>query len=441
MELTRRVEMNKNKLLVRIYDVGFGDCVYVRVPDKDDYYHILIDCGTSGPAKPALNNALNDIRSMLPSDQGAKKRLDLLVATHPHADHIKGFDPKLFKGIRIRNIWLSVFMNKKHPQARQSHALEDLTDSAVSSLVARGLHLAPGLDRFLLNSLCNRSALKALRTTMPKSNKIKPVYVCRDIAKRLTAKKRTKHKLGFKGGTTCLQDFAEASTVLRVLAPEWDIDGYYLGKGKIDYSSAFSLYKHVSGKAVAGGETPKPSNISERDFRQLRERLLYSALAFAQTDDDLKNDTSVVLLLEWRGRRLLFTGDAEWTGRAVKKGRRNSCWDVMLKMDKKGHLSRPLDFLKVGHHGSVNGTPFVDMKGVAQPILDKILPKKGKAKVVVSTTAGKHGKQKEVPYHDLLRELGRRAGNARKYSHDPDIPGVRQPQRTDHEEKAIDVLL
>ena len=47
--------------------------------------------------------------------------------------------------------------------------------------------------------------------------------------------------------------------------------------------------------------------------------LLYSALAFSQEDDDLKNNTSVVLLLEWRGRRLLFTGDAEWDGRVSSK--------------------------------------------------------------------------------------------------------------------------
>jgi len=433
--------MNKNKLLVRTYDVGFGDCVYVRVPDKDDFYHILIDCGTSGSAKPALNDALSDIRSMLPNDQGAKKRLDLLVATHPHADHIKGFDPKLFKGIKIRNIWLSAFMQRNHPQAKQSHALQDLTDMAVNSLRARGLHLTPGLDRLLMNSLCNRKALQALRSGMPKANKIKPVYICRDAAKRLKPTVRSKHKLVFKDGTTCLKDFTEDSTVLRVLAPEWDIDGYYLGKGTTDYTSVFSLYKHASGKVPKGGKTPQPGNISKREFRLLRERLLYSALAFAQTDDDLKNNTSVVLLLEWRGRRLLFTGDAEWTGKVVKKGRRNSCWDVMLKMDKKGHLSKRLDFIKTGHHGSVNGTPFVDMKGVAQPILDKILPKTSKANVVVSTAAGRHGKQKEVPYHDLLRELGRRAANARKYSHDPDIPHVSQPQRTDREDKAIDVWI
>ena len=34
-----------DKLLVRIYNVGLGDCIYLRVPDENDDVHILIDCG------------------------------------------------------------------------------------------------------------------------------------------------------------------------------------------------------------------------------------------------------------------------------------------------------------------------------------------------------------------------------------------------------------
>ena len=34
------------KLLVRSYNVGCGDCIYVRIPDKGGHFHILIDCGS-----------------------------------------------------------------------------------------------------------------------------------------------------------------------------------------------------------------------------------------------------------------------------------------------------------------------------------------------------------------------------------------------------------
>jgi hypothetical protein len=136
------------------------------------------------------------------------------------------------------------------------------------------------------------------------------------------------------------------------------------------------------------------------------------------------------LLLEWRGRRLLFTGDAEWEG-----GTGNASWDIMLEKDATfGHLAKPLDFLKVGHHGSVNGTPFAKDAGAKQPILDRFLPAatQGGAQVVVSTDVNANfGKENPVPYAPLLVELGRRAVNARRYGGDMKED---QPQRTDLEE-------
>ena len=38
-----------DKLLIRLFDVGLGDCIYCRIPKahKDGRdFHILIDCGT-----------------------------------------------------------------------------------------------------------------------------------------------------------------------------------------------------------------------------------------------------------------------------------------------------------------------------------------------------------------------------------------------------------
>ena len=37
-----------NKLLVRAYNVGCGDCIYIRIPNENDGTHILIDCGKKG---------------------------------------------------------------------------------------------------------------------------------------------------------------------------------------------------------------------------------------------------------------------------------------------------------------------------------------------------------------------------------------------------------
>jgi hypothetical protein len=174
------------------------------------------------------------------------------------------------------------------------------------------------------------------------------------------------------------------------------------------------------------------SNISETDFRRLQSRLMSSMFAFSQEDDSLKNDTSIVLLLEWRGQRLLFAGDAEWRGREFKPGKRNSCWEVMWNNGKvRTLLGAGLHFWKVGHHGSINGTPYYSKRG-DQPLLNGLTSADKKAEIVVSTWSGKFNRtdypDHPVPDDNVIRELGVRAATNRSYGSDPP-----QPLRTDLE--------
>lgn len=428
-----------DKLFMRVYNVGFGDCIYIRVPDQDQFYHILIDCGTSRNAETVLKGAIDDVIRMLPD-----KCLDLLVVTHPHADHINGFNFDWFSGITIKRIWLSAFMKEGHPQATNSHALQALTDKAVKSLLAHGLCSGTEVETLLLNSVSNNTALETLRMDLPGKNGIEPLYVSRDIAEQLNEKECKLHSIVFEKGTTCFRGFQEEGTCIRMLAPEWDIDGYYLGKGitSVDYTGLYNFYEysHERAEKKGGLDKPvKPANISEEDFERLRSRIISAGLSFSQMDNELKNNTSIVLLLEWRGRRLLFTGDAEWRNKKFTKKKNNSCWNVMLEKDKDyGHLSKPIDLLKVGHHGSINGSPFSAEEGFDHAVLDNLLPEQGQGLAVVSTLAGKHGETNPVPYPKLMEELGRRITNACEYR---DNPGVKQPPRTDLENKHIDLTI
>ncbi|NIV29295.1 MAG: hypothetical protein GWN58_07250, partial [Anaerolineae bacterium] len=239
----------------------------------------------------------------------------------------------------------------------------------------------------MARSIWNKGALQALSTGLAQASGIHPrypLYVARDLADRLGPEDCGLHELDYEQSTTRFRGFQEPGTCLRVLSPEWDVDRYYLGQGTFDGHSLLDRYmlqtkayqdkaealgpEHIGAQpssaeeagAAETGKTPQPGNLNERDFRLLRNDMLHSALAFSQKDDRLKNNLSVVLLLEWRGRRLLFTADAEWQGKGVREGRRNSTWDVMLHHPEVEQLltRQPLDLLKVAHHGSHNGTPF-----------------------------------------------------------------------------------
>src|SRR5262249_36619416 len=60
---------------------------------------------------------------------------------------------------------------------------------------------------------------------------------------------------------------------------------------------------------------------------------------------------------------------------------------------------KPVDFLKVAHHGSHNGTPL--------ELLDRLLPvkRKAQAQVLVSTKRQVYGTKNPVPDDSLLKEL------------------------------------
>jgi hypothetical protein len=177
--------------------------------------------------------------------------------------------------------------------------------------------------------------------------------------------------------------FREAQ--FEILAPEEDTADYY------GHFQPMAL-----GVTQSGGAEPSPRVIPPLPPAGVDAGAFYNLVGLRRRGfsdnllaiDRAANNTSVAFTLEWRGWRLLFTGDAELRS-----------WKTMNK-----HVEfEPVHFLKISHHGSHTGMP-------PDEVLDKLLPEspadtERPCHAVVSTFPGTYS---DVPHDETLAELEQR---------------------------------
>lgn len=107
------------KLIVHFIDVGQGDSEFLQLPNGQN---MLIDAGT--------NEKGSEVVAYLNS-QGVKK-IDYLIATHPHEDHIGGMDD-VINNFEIGNIYM--------PQV--THTTKSF-ESVLNAVKAKGMKITTG---------------------------------------------------------------------------------------------------------------------------------------------------------------------------------------------------------------------------------------------------------------------------------------------------------
>lgn len=364
-------------LVVRAYDVRFGDAILVSIPDTENGQPvdrtILFDfgnsLGTDGGRDEVLEPVIDDIIARL-----AGRPLDLYVMTHEHLDHVQGlfYSAEVFhKTIRAKQAWLTgsadpeYYKSGKHPDAKKQKAAALKAFQVVKARLAVTANVS------------------AFANLLQSTNDAKETGKCIDYLREHLTEAGGVH---YVDRTTDVGQLWTGPGTITLLAPEEDTADYY-GRFKpmaagLGINDTFD-FDDLDGPTVADDVPAPPSGVDAGAFYNLLD-VRHGATSTLLSIDQASNNTSVVLLLEWKGWRLLFTGDAE-----------KRSWRTM---DAKVAL-QPVDFFKVSHHGSHTGLP-------PETILDKVLPRPvggpPKRRALVSTFPETYN---GVPDDDTIKEL------------------------------------
>jgi hypothetical protein len=402
---------------IRSFQVGFGDCFLLSFVYADrDQRHMLIDFGTTGlpPSRsknaPTVKTHMPRIANEIAQICGSRG-LTALVATHRHADHISGFGTDARTGESgkiIRSLKPKVVIQPwtEDPKAKRN-ATKPTSDSVRSpkSFVAAlgAMHrvaeqalqisrsrpawmsarLAHELQFLGMENIKNESAVRNL-IAMGNAAGATAVWASHGANARL-GRLLPGVKVNVLGPPTLAQ--SEGIRVQRSKDPDqfWHL----LAADPVKESNAF---EHGLLKRGARGAVPSEARWFRERLDEMRGEQL---LEIVRTLDDQMNNTSVILLFEVFGKKLLFPGDAQLEN-----------WSYALQdapdARKTQKLLAGVDLYKVGHHGSLNATP-------KKLLWENFEKRKGrKLTTMLSTLPGKHGhstKRTEVPRKTLLEAL------------------------------------
>lgn len=393
------------------YQVGFGDCFLLRFVYEDGPRHVLIDFGTTrlpdGAPKDQMLRVAQDIAGKC--EEGG---LTAVVATHRHADHISGFATKDGEGsgdvIRALNPKLVLQPWTEAPEA-EVDSLGPVVSSGKRSMAQRlaGLEAMHRISGQVLEMLKSKSLKRAEPDVRDQLAFLGEDNLSNASAVRNLMTMGEKRVYAWHGSDCGLGDLLPGVETI-VLGPPTllqtetirkqkarDPDEYWhLSAAALDADAELGASEDASlfpdHPTCPAGKLPMETRWFAGRVDKARSGQL---LSLVRSLDKQMNNTSLILLFEVGGKKLLFPGDAQIEN-----------WRYALESEYASKLD-DVDLYKVGHHGSLNATP-MSMWNRFRKRGDE--DKKDRLTTMLSTMPGKHGNEKEkteVPRQSLLNAL------------------------------------
>jgi ribonuclease BN (tRNA processing enzyme) len=360
------------KIDIRMYNVGFGDCFLVSLRDSSRKrpYRMLFDCGRLAGSRQTneaagetsfegvIDQLINDVRD--PADDTPK--IDVIVATHRHRDHIHGFSLQdKWKQVEVTEVWLPWVEDPQNPFARSLVAKQELlanrTFHALTALRAAAGGNSSEADSAIdiaYNSTRNAKAMATLQSgtgfknTNPRVRYLpraghEPEQLRHEELARVLPEGVVVHVLGPSRDPATIKLLDPPSGVAyEPLAPaqrsldDSTSDDAEVGRPPRPFDVAWIV--DVGAYAFLQGENAA--------VEKLVSTATLEPLELVYRLDNAINGTSLVLLLEVGDKKLFFPGDAQW-----------GTWKMMQDNPATWDLLTGTNVYKVGHHGSHNATP------------------------------------------------------------------------------------
>lgn len=353
--MTSKTTPAKN-VIVRMYNVGFGDSFLLFFPAPDGRTRkVLIDCGVhmASTNKKALGmkEAVAQIIADATDPDGVP-RLDVVIATHRHRDHVHAFEKPEWEEVEVKEVWMPWTEHPTNPKAKEIRDSQSKAASRVKKAAEKKFQMSvtaaerKEAEKAMIlasNNLVNKKAMAMLHA---------------GFSSQKTFGKR--RYLPERAGGESFESPALPGVTVHAIGPshdpkvissmENDSEFYHLMMTHFDSSEMktqpFRSEWRIPRRQFNANAKYKHLALSENEIKAVSEFNSVDAFGAAAKVEGAVNGTSLMLMFEIGSAFLLFPGDAQW-----------GTWEAAMENEKWAALLEKTTFYKIGHHGSHNATP------------------------------------------------------------------------------------